>query len=67
MRTPDPVPTVRRDAPLLRDPAVWAWFIVALLAIIPATEALSRIRNDARPANVVGHSGDAPPPNRSAG
>jgi hypothetical protein len=40
-RSPDlirPFPTARE---ILRDPAVWAWIAVALLAIIPAGAALA--------------------------
>jgi hypothetical protein len=35
-------PPTRRKGPgeILRDPAVWAWLIVALLAILPARAAL---------------------------
>jgi hypothetical protein len=28
---------------MLRDPALWAWLIVALLAILPAREALALV------------------------
>jgi len=35
-----PFPTPRE---ILRDPAVWAWIAVALLAIIPARAALAGV------------------------
>jgi hypothetical protein len=41
-----PAPAARRARDLLRDPAVWAWVVVALLAIFPAREALTRVRGD---------------------
>ena len=37
-------PATRRARDLLRDPAVWAWVVVALLAIFPAHEALTHVR-----------------------
>jgi hypothetical protein len=37
-------PATRRARDLLRDPAVWAWVVVALLAIFPAREALTHVR-----------------------
>jgi len=40
-------PATRRARDLLRDPAVWAWVVVALLAIFPAREALTHVRGDA--------------------
>jgi hypothetical protein len=40
------LPPIRRARDLLRDPAVWAWVVVALLAIFPAREALTRVRGD---------------------
>jgi hypothetical protein len=30
------IPSLRHSRDLLRDPALWAWLIVALLAIFPA-------------------------------
>lgn len=39
-------PAARRARELLRDPAVWAWVVVALLAIFPAREALTHVRGD---------------------
>jgi hypothetical protein len=40
---PDSPPPPRRPHRMLRDPAVWAWLIVALLAIFPARAALNVI------------------------
>ncbi|HEX6137155.1 MAG TPA: hypothetical protein VF059_05825 [Casimicrobiaceae bacterium] len=37
---PDSPQPPRRQHRVLRDPAVWAWLIVALLAIFPARAAL---------------------------
>ena len=33
--------SVRRSYELLRDPALWAWLLVALLAIFPARAVLA--------------------------
>jgi hypothetical protein len=33
----------RHPSDALRDPALWAWLIVALLAILPAREALALV------------------------
>jgi hypothetical protein len=40
------LPPIRRARDLLRDPAVWAWVVVALLAILPARDALTHVRGD---------------------
>lgn len=34
-------PGSRRTRDLLRDPAIWAWLLVALLAIVPAHAAIA--------------------------
>ncbi len=36
----------RRARNLLSDPAVWAWVVVALLAILPARDALTHVRGE---------------------
>ena len=44
----DPVtPASSHTRELLRDPAVWAWLLVALLAIVPAHAALAYAVHDA--------------------
>jgi len=40
-RSPDPTRPFPTPREVLRDPAVWAWIAVALLAIIPARAALA--------------------------
>lgn len=45
MKAPSPDTTRTFPTPheVLRDPAVWAWIAVALLAIIPARAALAGV------------------------
>lgn len=43
VRSPDPTRPFPTPREVLRDPAVWAWIAVALLAIIPARAALAGV------------------------
>ena len=46
-KTPASAPASRAARNILRDPAMWAWVVVALLAIIPARAAFTHDRGDA--------------------
>ena len=50
MKTPkkfsEAAPAARAALDILRDPALWAWLVVALLAIIPARSLLTHERGD---------------------
>lgn len=47
----EPSKTERLAWDILRDPAVWAWVVVALLAILPARAALAQDRADRAPGH----------------